>query len=241
YTPVATSGNWVSYAIPLADFTATDFAAVANLGFWNARDGGGALVFGTLYVDDVYFSTEGGAGGGGGGGGGSGGALVPDGGFEAAGTSGLQAPWLTDPNGGTVSVSNANNNGGTYSARLQADATSGSPSFPILKVERLGTGSFTGGEPVTISFDAIDVDTTGAGKTFVAEFFTERADPPGGATNEVILGGYGLSGTWQTYTFNTTLGADAAGGVSLLFKADCGANTACTMDVFIDNVSITVN
>ncbi|MGB5579138.1 MAG: glycoside hydrolase family 16 protein, partial [Woeseia sp.] len=44
YTPVATSGNWVSYAIPLADFTATDFAAVANLGFWNARDGGGALV-----------------------------------------------------------------------------------------------------------------------------------------------------------------------------------------------------
>jgi hypothetical protein len=26
--------------------------------------------------------------------------------------------------------------------------------------------------------------------------------------------------------------------VSLLFKADCGANPVCTMDVFIDNVSI---
>ena len=180
-------------------------------------------------MDDVYFSTEGG-----------GGALVPDGGFEAAGVSGLQPPWFVFENGGTVSVSDVNSNGGTYSARLQADASSGVASFPILKVERLGEGSFTGGEAVTISFDAIDVDATGVGKVFVAEFFTERADPPGGATNEVLVGGYGLSGTWQTYTYNTNLGADAAGGVSLLFKADCGANPVCTMDVFIDNVTITV-
>ena len=227
YTPVATTGNWATYAVPLADFTATDFSAAANLGFWNPKNGSDALTFGLLYVDDVYFSTEGGDG-----------ALVPDGGFEAAGVSGLQPPWFVFENGGTVSVSNANNNGGTYAARLQADASSGAASFPILKVERLGEGTFTGGEAVTISFDAIDVDATGIGKVFVAEFFTERADPPGGATNEVILGGYGLSGAWQTYTFNTNLGADAAGGVSLLFKADCGANPVCTMDVFIDNVSI---
>jgi hypothetical protein len=207
---------------------ATDLSAAANLGFWNPSNGS-ALAFGTLYVDDVYFSTEGG-----------GGALVPDGGFEAAGVSGLQPPWFVFENGGTVSVSDVNSNGGTYSARLQADASSGVASFPILKVERLGEGSFTGGEAVTISFDAIDVDATGVGKVFVAEFFTERADPPGGATNEVLVGGYGLSGTWQTYTYNTNLGADAAGGVSLLFKADCGANPVCTMDVFIDNVTITV-
>ena len=227
YTPVSTTGNWATYAVPLADFTATDLSAAANLGFWNPKDGGDALTFGTLYVDDVYLSTEGSAG-----------ALVPDGGFEAAGASGLQPPWFVFENGGTVSVSNANNNGGTYSARLQADASSGAPSFPILKVERLGEGSFTGGEAVTVSFDAIDVDNAGIGKVFVAEFFTERADPPGGATNEVLLGGYGLSGAWQNYSFNTNLGADAAGGVSLLFKADCGANPVCTMDVFIDNVSI---
>src|SRR6056297_2680040 len=63
YTPVATSGNWATYAIPLADFTATDFSAAANLGFWNPTDGTG-LAFGTLYVDDVYFSTAGGGGGG---------------------------------------------------------------------------------------------------------------------------------------------------------------------------------
>jgi hypothetical protein len=230
YTPVATSGNWATYAIPLADFTATDFTAAANLGFWNPTDGAG-LAFGTLYVDDVYFSTAGGGSG----------ALVPDGGFEAAGVAGLQPPWFIFENGGTVSVSDLNSNGGTYAARLQADASSGVASFPILKVERLGTGSFTGGEPVTVSFDVIDVDNAGAGKVFVAELFTERSDPPGGATNEVLLGGYGLTGAWQTLTFNTNLGADAAGGVSLLFKADCGANPACTMDVFIDNVSIEVN
>jgi hypothetical protein len=226
---VSTTGNWATYAVPLADFTVTDLSAAANLGFWNPKDGSAALAFGTLYVDDVYFSTQG-----------SDGALVPDGGFEAAGVSGLQPPWFVFENGGTATVSDANSNGGTYAARLQADASSGAASFPILKVERLGEGSFTGGEAVTISFDAIDVDATGIGKVFVAEFFTERADPPGGATNEVILGGYGLSGAWQTYSFNTNLGADAAGGVSLLFKADCGANPVCTMDVFIDNVSIVV-
>jgi len=172
--------------------------------------------------------------------GGGSGELVPDGGFEAAGVSGLQVPWFTFANGGTAGISNANSNGGTYSARLQADASSGAPSFPQLKVEGLGAGSLTDGGPVTITFDAIDVDNTGVGKVFVAEFFTERADPPGGATNEVILGGYGLSAAWTTYTFNTNLGADATRGVSLLFKADCGANPVCTMDVFIDNVSIVV-
>ncbi len=234
YSPVATSGTWATYAIPFADFTATNFGAVANLGFWNPVDGSG-LAFGTLYVDDVYYSTEGGSSGTG--------ELVTDGGFEATGAagSGLQPPWFAFDSGGTVSVSNVNANGGTYSVRLQADASSGAASFPQFKVERLATGSLTGGAPVTITFDAIDVDATGVGKVFVAEFFTERADPPGGATNEVILGGYGLSSSWATYTFNTNLGADAAGGVSLLFKADCGANPVCTMDVFIDNVSIVIN
>ncbi len=398
YTAVATSGNWDTYEIPLADFPAINPAAVIRLGFFNARDAGDNLIAGTLYLDDIHFTTAGGGNGGatdpvavvfdddygagvsfapfggsindvtvdtaeaysgtaalkvvvpsaeytggalvvdpgrdvsaydvltfwakasaartlnvagigndgmdttnatevtnlalttewqqftitipdpsvltankglfhfaegsdegvytiwfdeityvssGGGGNGGGtieGNLVPDGGFEAAGSAGsFQEPWFVFENGGTVTVSSANSNGGTYAARLQADATSGSPSFPQLKVERLGAGSLAGGESVTVSFDVIDVDTTGAGKTFVAELFTELADPPGGATNEVIIGGYDLTGSWANRSITTNLGADAAGGVSLLFKADCGANTACTMDVFIDNVSIVIN
>ena len=150
----------------------------------------------TFYVDDIELS--------GGGGGPGGGELVPDGGFEVAGAgSGLVAPWLTDPNGGTVGVSNVDANGGTYSARMQADASAGT-SFPILKVEQVGSGDVTAGGTVTVSFDARDADTTGIGKVFVAEFFSERADPPGGATNEVLLqGGYALTNTWQTFTYHT--------------------------------------
>ena len=230
-TNLALTTEWQQFTITIPNPS----ALTANTGLFHFAEGSDEGVY-TIWFDEIIYANSGGGGGGDPGDSG----LVPDGGFEAAGASGLQPPWFVFENGGTVSVSDANSNGGTYSARLQADASSGVASFPILKVERLGAGSLTGGEAVTISFDAIDVDNAGDGKVFVAEFFTERADPPGGATNEVILGGYGLSGAWQTYTFNTNLGADAAGGVSLLFKADCGANPACTMDVFIDNVSIIV-
>jgi hypothetical protein len=226
-TPI--SAGWNSYDIPVGDFTANGMtlADIKELKF----DGQTGVNPSTIFLDNIYFYKNAGGGGGG--------ELVSDGGFETAGVSCLQPPWVAFDNGGTVSVTNIDSNSGTYSARLQADASSGAASFPILKVERLGAGTLTNGGPVTISFDAIDADTTGVGKVFVAEFFTERADPPGGATNEVIMGGYGLSGSWQNYSFTTNLGADAAGGVSLLFKADCGANPVCTMDVFIDNVSIT--
>ena len=217
--------GWLQVSIPMSDFAAT---VAGNAGFLLGPLGDQGAAFSFL-TTDIGFSSAGGSG-----------ELVIDGGFEAAGASGLQPPWFVFENGGTASVSDVNSNGGTYSARLQADASSGMASFPILKVERLATGLLTDGGPVTVSFDAIDVDNTGVGKVFVAEFFTERSDPPGGATNEVLLDGYGLSGAWQTYSFNTNLGADAAGGVSLLFKADCGANPVCTMDVFIDNVSITI-
>ena len=225
-TPI--NAGWNSYDIPVGDFTANGMtlADIKELKF----DGQTGVNPSTIFLDNIYFYKSAGGGGG---------ELVTDGGFETAGVSGLQPPWFAFENGGTVSVTNANSNGGTYSARLQADASSGAASFPLLKVERLGAGTLTNGGPVTISFDAIDADTTGVAKVFVAEFFTEMSDPPGGATNEVIMGGYGLSGSWQNYSFTTNLGADAAGGVSLLFKADCGANPVCTMDVFIDNVSIT--
>ena len=91
------------------------------------------------------------------------------------------------------------------------------------------------------AFGSLSVKCTGFRcheRTSICYDRAERSDPPGGATNEVIMGGYGLSSSWAKYSFTTNLGADAVGGVSLLFKADCGANPVCTMDVFIDNVSI---
>jgi hypothetical protein len=72
---------------------------------------------------------------------------------------------------------------------------------------------------------------------FIAELFSEFTDD--GATNEILLAPPTfLDETWQTYTFNTFLGADASGGVSLLFKADCGAAANCALTALIDNVSI---
>ena len=218
----ALGNDWYQVVLPMSGFA--DVANAVGVVF-EAQDQNNGFSF---LLTDIGFNNPAAGGNG----------LVPDPGFEAAGTAGFQPPWFAFDNGGTVSASDVNSNGGTYAARLQADASSGAASFPILKVEALGAGTLTNSAAVTITFDAIDVDATGVGKVFVAELFTERSDPPGGATNEVILGGYGLSSSWQTYTFTTNLGADAARGVSLLFKADCGANPVCTMDIFIDNVSI---
>ncbi|MDJ0832114.1 MAG: family 16 glycosylhydrolase [Gammaproteobacteria bacterium] len=64
YTPVATSGSWNTYAIPLADFPASTATlnAVTAVGFWNMRNAAGnttPFTFGKIYVDDVYFSLDG--------------------------------------------------------------------------------------------------------------------------------------------------------------------------------------
>ncbi|MDH3611634.1 MAG: glycoside hydrolase family 16 protein, partial [Gammaproteobacteria bacterium] len=88
-----TPGTWVSVDIPLTAFAGVDLASVMQLKF---------VGNGTIWLDNLYFTT---------GGGGGGGELVTDGGFEAAGSSGLglQPPWFAFDSGGTVSVSNANN------------------------------------------------------------------------------------------------------------------------------------
>ena len=166
--------------------------------------------------------------------------VVPNSTFE----SGLN-DWLEFPLGGTIGL--AADNGpsapGVQAAELVADA-SGGASFPQIKVERLAEGLLIDGAPVTVSFDAkATLQTQGfpdiAGDVvFIAELFTERTGD-NGATNEILLGPPTfLTSEWQTFTYNTTLGPDAGGGVSLLFKADCGANPNCRLTALIDNVTI---
>ncbi len=166
--------------------------------------------------------------------------LVVNGDFE----TGNLAPWLSFPNGGTTSIANENSTlgpAGSYSGLMSA-----APGFPQLKLERLGEGLLTDGAAVTISFDArspLQTVDIGAGDfvgnvVFIAEFFTERTGD-NGAVNQILVGPpTWLTQEWQTFTFNTNLAADAGGGLSLLFKADCGANNACRFDALIDNVSI---
>ena len=77
-----------------------------------------------------------------------------------------------------------------------------------------------------------------------AQFFHESASA--GATNGDGALGAGLAplaatSDWQTFSYNDTLDTDVSGGVSLLLKASCGAVAGCSVDAYVDNVSVIVN
>lgn len=157
--------------------------------------------------------------------------------------TGTLDPWLTFPNGGTVTISTppaGNPSAGSFSAELNAsvDPAGGPASFPQLKLERVAAGLLTPNAPVTVSFDLFG-SVSGVGGVFISELFSEFAGP--GATNEILSPNAVPTDTWQTITYNTTLGGIVDGGLSLLFKADCGASAGCAINAFIDNVVIDTN
>ena len=168
--------------------------------------------------------------------------VVTNGGFE----SGLDG-WLQFPFNGTIGIAAENGPSapGTQAAQLVANGSAGA-SFPQIKVERLAEGLLFNNAPVTVSFDArspLQTVNINAGDfvgnvVFIAELFTERTGD-NGASNQILVGPpTWLTTEWQTFTFNTVLGPDAGGGVSLLFKADCGANVDCRFTALIDIGSI---
>ena len=186
------------------------------------------------FYDNAKFGLDG-CGGNGGGGPGPGGELTTNGDFEAGDTSG----WEFFPNDGTFAATMAQANGGLWSGNLVASvpAGGGPPSFPVIKQANIGIGSVQPNSSCDISFDLFG-SVSGAGGVFFAEFFSELTG--GGTSSSVILGGGPLfpTGTWTNYTFNTPTGNDVSGGVTLQLKTDCGANAGCTVDAFIDNVSV---
>jgi len=230
YTPVATSGNWATYAIPLADFPATDLSAAANLGFWNPTDGTG-LAFGTLYVDDVYFSTAGG-------GGEPGGNIVVNGDFE----TGTFEGWEQFAGGGIQAIVADNPAAGTYAANLNVPVRGpGDGGIDnLIKNSNLEAGNLTGNESVTVSFNMRGT-LSGAGGVVFAELFSELSG--GGTSKAEILSGAPLtpSADWTPFSFNTTLGPDVSGGVTLQLKVGCGGVEGCGADIYFDDVSIVIN
>jgi len=55
YTPTV-SGNWATYEIPLNVFSGANLADLKYLGLWNPYDSSSALIFGTLYFDDIHLT-----------------------------------------------------------------------------------------------------------------------------------------------------------------------------------------
>jgi hypothetical protein len=187
-----------------------------------------------IFYDNITLGPEGC-----GGGGGPSGELTTNGDFETGTLDGWTL-FCGGPNAGSCSATAAQKNGGVYSGNLVASvpAGGGPPSFPLMKQANIGIGTVQPNSTATISFDLFG-SLSGAGGVFFAEFFSELSG--GGTSSSVILGGAPLfpNGTWTTYTFNTPTGNDVSGGVTLQLKADCGANPGCTVDAYIDNVSVT--
>lgn len=57
-TPVSTSGNWNTYAIPFSDFTGASIDDIKFLSFISPNDVNDNLIAGKLYLDDIRFSEE---------------------------------------------------------------------------------------------------------------------------------------------------------------------------------------
>ncbi len=229
YTPVATSGDWSTYEIPLADFPGATLTAVDVIGFWNARDGGGALVYGQLYLDDIHLATSGD------GGGTAEGELAVNGDFE---TGNFDA-WEQFVNSGVQSISSDTpSNGGSFSAALSGNTAIGAGGTTEIKQANLGAGALAVGDVLTIRFQV--KGSFGPGGQLNVLSFTEFGG--GGADqsdNTIIAGGVD---DWTQYDYDVTLsGSDASGGFSLAFNPVCGAVAGCFADVLIDNVSITTN
>jgi hypothetical protein len=167
-----------------------------------------------------------------------------NGGFETGtfNDGSVNASWQEFPNNGVLSIVTSNTASGTYAANLNVPIREQqSPAVDaLIKNANLGAGSLTAGAPVTITWD-MRGSLEGAGGVIFVELFSELA---GGGTSkaEIYTGGpLAPNNSWTSYIWNTTLGNDVAGGVTLQLKASCGPVEGCGVDAYFDNISITTD
>ena len=94
-------------------------------------------------------------------------------------------------------------------------------------------------QDLTIRFD-VRGTITQPGAAFNIEFLTENDsnNPP---TNEFLESITASIANWETRTYNVTTGPDASGGITIQWIAACGDVVGCAQDMYIDNVSITID
>ena len=127
---------------------------------------------------------------------------------------------------------------GSFNAKIDNQNDTGVAA--LMKGANFGAGTLTPGADVEVRFWARG--SAGPGGVHFAELFSEVSG--GGVSKTEILGGAPLFPTsdtvWQEYIFNTTLGPDVSGGVTLQFNAATGAVSGSFSTLEIDNVSVDV-
>ncbi|MEM7622749.1 MAG: carbohydrate binding domain-containing protein [Planctomycetota bacterium] len=159
--------------------------------------------------------------------------LTTNGNFETGDTSG----WQDFPTGDSSFGVTGDSFAGAFAGDLSNVATG---SAAVIKQANLAAGGLLeAGQTVNISFWAKGEGAAG-GVSF-AEFFSELDG--GGTSSAEILGGapLALTSEYQFFSFTTVTGADVSGGVTLQFTATTGANIGSTQQLFIDDVSVTVD
>ncbi|MDF1808503.1 MAG: PEP-CTERM sorting domain-containing protein [Phycisphaerales bacterium] len=157
--------------------------------------------------------------------------LTSNGDFESGNLDG----WESFPTGNSMFDLSNDSYSGNFAGEINNLATGSSA---VIKQANLGVGVVSAFQDVTISFWAMGLGEVG-GVSF-AEFFSEIDG--GGVSSSELLGGAPLfvSSEWQFYSFDTTTGADVSGGITLQFAAVTGANIDSTMQLFIDDVSVSI-
>lgn len=152
-------------------------------------------------------------------------------GFELGDVSG----WASFPTSDSTFVASGDAFSGNFSGELTNNA---SGSSAVIKQANIGIGQVSAGQEVMISFWA--KGNAGPGGVSFAEFFSEVDG--GGVSSAVLLGGAPLfvGSDWSFYSFTTTAGPDVSGGVTLQFAAVTGAFDGSTMQLQVDDVSVSI-
>ncbi|MEW7290269.1 carbohydrate binding domain-containing protein [Aquimarina sp. 2304DJ70-9] len=175
----------------------------------------------TYYIDDFALFA----------GGGTNPESIVNGDFETGDTTG----WLFFDNGGATAITDTDNNGGTYSAKI----TSGPSNNPGIKQERFGVGIILPNQEYEVKLDS-KVESLLDGAIVNVLAFSESSTIGAGAVLHNLGSVNVAAGSWNMNTFTFTTAADVSGGVSLLIEVVCGGAVTCEGIVFFDNVSFAI-
>ncbi|MEM6513552.1 MAG: carbohydrate binding domain-containing protein [Pseudomonadota bacterium] len=224
--PVDLTATYQDYSL---DLTATGFGDANSRVLFDLNGEAGEV-----YIDNVSLvvAAGGGTGGGGTGGGGATGNLAVNGDLETGDVTG----WTNFDNGGTIAVSTAEASGGIYSLNFAVSSDGTAGGNPVVKQERIGQGTVQPNQAITVSFD-LKGTITQPGAAVIAEFFSEGTT----VVNQILESYTDSIADWQTFTYNVTTSSDVSGGITLQLVGACGAVAGCDINMFVDNVSITID